>query len=105
MPVSHVEFLPSLKLVADVDLQPFDRIVDFGQGGTQPVEVARRLVRGERDHDRFLVGEVVVDRRPPDTGLGRELGHGDRIEAVIGHQRGESLEDALLDQLAVFFDR
>jgi hypothetical protein len=29
------------------------------------------------------------------------FGHRDRIEAVLGHQRGEGLEDTSLDLLAV----
>ena len=30
---------------------------------------------------------MIEDRRPRDPGLGRDLGHGDLLEAVLGEER------------------
>ena len=79
-------------LLAHVDAQPVDGILDAGQRGGELFGIAGRLMLHERQEEILLVREVVVDRGAPDTGVRGDVRQGDLVEGVLGHQLREGVE-------------
>ena len=79
-------------LLAHVDAQPVDGILDAGQRGGELFGIAGRLMLHERQEEILLVREVVVDRGASDTGVRGDVRQGDLVEGVLGHQLREGVE-------------
>nr|KEP23353.1 hypothetical protein DA06_09300 [Georgenia sp. SUBG003] len=90
-----------LQLLADVHTQLLHGLLDLGQGLLEGAHVGRRLVLDERQEERLLVGEVVVDRRAADARTGGDVRERDGVEAALAHERGERLEKCGARALAV----
>ena len=73
--------------------------------GAEVVKVAGDLPFVPGHQDGFDVGEVLVQGRPADPGLPRDLRHGHGAQAVLGDQRGRGVEDGVADLAAVRVDR
>ena len=68
-------------------------------------EVRGHVAFVPRGQDRLDVREVLVQRRPADAGLLRDLRHRHRRQSVLGHQRRGGLQSRLADRSAVLGDR
>jgi len=71
----------------------------------QVFEVRGHVAFVPRGQDRLDVREVLVQRRPADAGLFRDLRHRHRRQSVLGHQRRGGLQSRLADRAAVLGDR
>jgi len=71
----------------------------------QVVEVAGDVAGVPGGQDRLDVGEVLVQRRAADAGLGGDPGHRHRREPVLGDQRRGRVKRRVVHGAAVFLDR
>ena len=92
-------------LLAHVDAQPVDGVLDAGQRGGELLGVAGRLVLHERQEEVLLVREVVIDRGAPDAGVRGDVGQGDLVEGALGHQLRQGVEQGGTGSFAVLGER
>jgi len=76
-------------------------VSDLGEIG----QVAGDLTFVPGIEDRFDVGEILVQRRPPDPGLLGDLGHRYRPQSVLGYKGRGGIQDRVVYLAAVSFDR
>ena len=69
--------------------------------GHDRLERPRQADRGGRVEQRFLGGEVAVDRRDRDAAAPGDRGHRDRGRVTLGDQLGHRRDDAIPGDLAL----
>ena len=92
-------------LLAHVDAQPIDGVLDARQRGGELLGVAGGLVLHEGQEEILLVGEVVVDRGAPDASVRGDVRQGDLVEGACGHQPRERIEQGGAGSFAVLGER
>ena len=89
------------RLLAHVDAQPVDRVLDPCQGAGELLGVARSLVLHEGQEEVLLVREVVVDGGAAHSGVGGDVGQRDLVEGALAHELGQSVKERRAHPLAV----